>query len=600
MKIPDLYDIQKKFITDCKKVIDNSSVGIFSSPTGTGKTLSLLLSVLEYITELEEDDVLLENLVENFSRTKIYFCSRTHSQLKQCLHEFKNLEVKTNSVILGSQKIYCINREIDNKEDINKVNQKCKDLIKQDNCKYYKQDMFVSGIYDIEQLVKEGRKHKACPYFFSKKYFKKCELVFLPYNLLFNEENRKNININLINSIVIVDEAHNIIDTVNNFNTITIHYEIMEKYFVAFNKYKKLLNLNSKSIKIVVNMLDILQKLVKYKNSISKIMEVNAFLYDSNLLKYNMLDIEENLKQYNICAKIEAYGKNLQNKIFDIIKFLSLLVNSDKNCKIEVADKYLKIFPIDAKLYFEPFFDCQSIVFAGGTMEPIQPLQDIFNAKNVEYFSYDSIIKNFRGFIICEFDHKRFELTEKTRDVEKIQMEIILIIKKIACTVKKGGVVVFLPSKYYLEFLRKLLKDSENYFFENFDIFEDYAKATKTNKCVLFAVMGGKLSEGVNFNDDLCRVLVIFGVPFPNISVEIAEKIKYFGENFYLQMAMKKVNQTIGRALRHVNDYASIFLIDARYNKYKKDLSLWFRQKVKDINFETALNETGKFLDEHY
>jgi len=89
MKIPDLYDIQKKFITDCKKVIDNSSVGIFSSPTGTGKTLSLLLSVLEYITELEEDDVLLENLMENFSRTKIYFCSRTHSQLKQCLHVIK-------------------------------------------------------------------------------------------------------------------------------------------------------------------------------------------------------------------------------------------------------------------------------------------------------------------------------------------------------------------------------------------------------------------------------------------------------------------------------------------------------------------------------
>lgn len=47
-------------------------------------------------------------------------------------------------------------------------------------------------------------------------------------------------------------------------------------------------------------------------------------------------------------------------------------------------------------------------------------------------------------------------------------------------------------------------------------VMEDYCKKAKTRKgAILFAVCRGKISEGIDFTDELARAVFIVGVPFP-------------------------------------------------------------------------------------
>lgn len=82
---------------------------------------------------------------------------------------------------------------------------------------------------------------------------------------------------------------------------------------------------------------------------------------------------------------------------------------------------------------------------------------------------------------------------------------------------------------------------------------------------VLFAVIGAKLSEGLNFSDDLARAVVVIGLPFPNKnSPELQERMRYANQvesrsgvkrptrgkdpatEMYENMCMNAVNQSIG------------------------------------------------------
>ena len=96
---------------------------------------------------------------------------------------------------------------------------------------------------------------------------------------------------------------------------------------------------------------------------------------------------------------------------------------------------------------------------------------------------------------------------------------------------------------------------------------------------ILVCVIGGKLSEGINFSDELARTLVVLGLPYPSSkSQSIQQRIAFYdergpeefkGKDYYENLCMRTLNQAIGRALRHANDYACILLVDNRFNTSK-------------------------------
>lgn len=47
---------------------------------------------------------------------------------------------------------------------------------------------------------------------------------------------------------------------------------------------------------------------------------------------------------------------------------------------------------------------------------------------------------------------------------------------------------------------------------------------------------------------------------------------------------MRTLNQTIGRGVRHVKDYVSIYLVDARFEGVKTKFSEWMKDRVSIVN----------------
>ncbi|RZC33001.1 DEAD 2 domain containing protein [Asbolus verrucosus] len=228
------YEIQKNYMEKVIDCLENQQNGILESPTGTGKTLSLLCSSLAWLemrqTQFDEQlpnhDVSSEKLNsierDNYECIKvptIIYASRTHSQLRQAMQEMKRTAYNhMKACVLGSREQMCINQEvIDEKDKSHKINL-CRLKVKKKQCTYFNgverglenPDILTLNIIDMEDIVELGRCHDFCPYYMAKELKLNADIVFMPYNYLLDPRTTKTLGVQFLNSVVILDEAHNI------------------------------------------------------------------------------------------------------------------------------------------------------------------------------------------------------------------------------------------------------------------------------------------------------------------------------------------------------------------------------------------------------
>ncbi|ADM12044.1 Rad3-like ATP dependent DNA binding helicase [Encephalitozoon intestinalis ATCC 50506] len=610
----ELYESQKLFIEDARRVIDGGSVGIFSSPTGTGKTISLLSAVADYMdieeTEMDCRNRMLEKILFQGSRKAVFYCTRTHTQLAQAINELKKLGVRCNSVVLGSRKIYCLNEEIRKYKSSDEMNEACKEAVKEGKCMLHDgcEEFDGYGVIDVEDLLATGGRERFCPYYTARSYSQQCDIVFLPYQLLFTREGRKSADIDVKGSIVVVDEAHNIYDSVIQMNTASISFGTVDRYVKAMELYKKRYGGRMKRDGQFERVMEVLKKIGSFRcvhcrdmEGDEGVMGVSEFLLGAGIEDFNMLEIEDYIAVSGISRKLEGFEKDLNMKLPEISKFLSLLTMSDKSGRILYSSKGIKFTPLDASMYFEDVLECRSLLLAGGTMEPIDQLVSALRKRSPKYFSYGSVCKDFLPIVIRSGPSgKEIVVNYETRESPMSIKDVASSILNLSNAVRSGGMVCFLPSKAYLKILKEACGDtigSKKALYEDSVTFEEYVQEVRRSPCILFAVMGGSLSEGVNFNDSLCRLLVVVGVPYPSQDLELKERAKFNGSGYTTAIAMKTVNQALGRALRHRDDYAVLVLLDKRYVQLSRLTSPWIREKIIHCNFGDGLFKTNKFLN---
>lgn len=86
-------------------------------------------------------------------------------------------------------------------------------LRKQKLLKDFLSDVSEHEALDIEDLVDLGTKLGTCPYYGSRRMVPTADLVVLPYQSLLSKSSRESLGLNLKNNIIIIDEAHNLADS---------------------------------------------------------------------------------------------------------------------------------------------------------------------------------------------------------------------------------------------------------------------------------------------------------------------------------------------------------------------------------------------------
>ena len=170
------------------------------SPTGTGKTLCLLCTIIAWMNQ------------NNF-KGKFFYATRTHSQISNIIQELNKTKYTPNVSILSSRKYSCINHGL-KKEFPYQLNDKC--AIIHEQCIFYKKiknrEISHSKMNDlnIEEICILGQKQDFCPYYYEIYKYNHSSLILLPYNYILNRWIRNRLKINIKNNIIVFDEAHNV------------------------------------------------------------------------------------------------------------------------------------------------------------------------------------------------------------------------------------------------------------------------------------------------------------------------------------------------------------------------------------------------------
>ncbi|XP_067000771.2 regulator of telomere elongation helicase 1 homolog [Anabrus simplex] len=245
------YDVQVTYMEKVIECLEKRQNGVLESPTGTGKTLSLLCASCGWMMQkkaqlqaklqpqmfkLQDGDFVagLQNSLNiqpganpnsaineqsfMFKPPKVIYASRTHSQLSQAIQELKRTCYSHIRVaVLGSRDQMCIHPEVSREPSNSMKVIMCRAKVNSKTCHFYnnverKKDDIAnqSGILDIEDLVKVGRKMQCCPYYAARELNANADITFMPYNYLLDPKTRKALGIELLDTVVILDEAHNI------------------------------------------------------------------------------------------------------------------------------------------------------------------------------------------------------------------------------------------------------------------------------------------------------------------------------------------------------------------------------------------------------
>ncbi|KAF4222577.1 hypothetical protein CNMCM5878_003615 [Aspergillus fumigatiaffinis] len=600
-------------------------------------TLELLNRFKEQISAPAEDDT-----GNGDDDVKIFYCSRTHSQLSQFSSELRRVkmpssmpaelstsdahtdevEERVKHLTLGSRKNLCINPKVMSLGNATAINERCLELQQpgvaaEKRCPYLPskedegqvlqfRDHTLATIKDIEDMGKLGKRMGICPYYASRSVLKHSEIVTLPYPLLLQRSARDALDLSIKNHVVIIDEAHNLMDAICNIHSVTIRLSQLQTALFQLTtyarKYKTRLKGKNRSyiaqiIRLISSTADHLRSIIGKNLPAEGAVDPSDLMAGKGVDQINPYKLSRYLQESKLARKVDGYvefskDKNQQSDdkpsspvLFLVQSFLLPLMNPSAEgrffylkCHDDIQLKYMLLDPTNH--FREIVEDARAVILAGGTMSPMSDYRNhLFSytaPSRLDTFSYGHVIppENLIAHTLVNgVLGSQFDFTYDSRDSEKMILDLGRTVATL-CQAIPDGVVAFFPSYDYLsrilaiwrkplvgekgQTILSLIEREKSILYEGRDmgaktedLLQEYTRTIDSGQgALLLSVVGGKLSEGINFSDKLGRGVLIIGLPFPNIRSAVWQaKIQYVEQKTYNSSSgPEKDRQSIAKA----------------------------------------------------
>ncbi|KAK8885180.1 hypothetical protein M9Y10_044309 [Tritrichomonas musculus] len=668
------YDLQKDYMRCVINSCENGNFALLESPTGTGKTLSLLCSVLSWkrqnASKIQEKQVISSdntsndiqqnhqqyNHIENQNTsTKIIYSSRTHSQLSNVINELKKTVFHPTVSQIASRSRLCLIEEVIKHGDSTSQSQKCRILRQEKKCEFSDDekintacDNLLEPLFDIEDFATTCKTMQACPYFVSQKLAERSDLILMPYTYFVDPNVRTNLPATLFhNSVIIVDEAHNfpeqccdyfsfsvkisIFQEVSNFLTKICQPESFENFRGHSNFELGPLETASKHLNnLYQSFTEILNRLLSKSTQNKYIRNKADYWYqvfeNSGITSSNVRPLLGLLTSFTESSASLGVADITP---FDLLtKFIRTLFPYDQKNSKFIDDNYsicltsegiLNIFCFSPSIAFSYIIDLhpKTVILTSGT---ISPFDTFISSLGYEFpiVLQNPHIANMKNLFVAIATHGSmnsvFHFTYQNRTNQKMKNDFAHSLSELM-KITPFGFLSFFPSFSFLNEIESLLKSSnqsnkkiiieprdQRFLKSSLNEFE--RNCITQNGAALFAVCRGKMSEGLDFSDDFARCVTVVGIPFPNlgdVKVEthklwLDEKKRGEGSKWYVEKAMRAVNQAIGRAIRHKDDYAAVVLFDQRYEGFKEMISKWIQPSIKTFHSWSHIESNLKYF----
>lgn len=175
---------------------------------------------------------------------------------------------------------------------------------------------------DIEDLVKESKLEKGCPYYSSRLAAKDAHVVMIPYQMLLHKRTRLQSGLNLANSIVIIDEAHNLVDSLTSVYSAELTLVQLQAARDQLNAYKAKYSLrfSAKNLLKINQLIFLSKQLVKLlssdtSKSSTRMVSGYDLMVEADFFNIKVNDILDFCEKTRLTQKVQGFSQKFGTNI---------------------------------------------------------------------------------------------------------------------------------------------------------------------------------------------------------------------------------------------------------------------------------------------